>query len=102
MTADISNEVKSIIAKKLNVPVEQLMPDTKVGDLGAESLDIIEIVFSLEEKFGIDIPLRAEEATRLGSGGDKADNAETENLALLTIGGIIEAVKERADAKAKA
>jgi acyl carrier protein len=101
MTVDISDEIKSIISKKLNVPIEQLTPDRKVGDLGAESLDIIEIVFSLEERFEIDIPLRAQEATRLGSGEDKSDDSESENLVMLTIGGIIEAVKERVDAKAK-
>ena len=99
MTVDISNEVKSIIAKKLNISIDQLAPDTKVGELGAESLDIIEIVFMLEEKFAIDIPLNAKEASRLGSGGD---NAETENLASLTIADIIETVKEQVGAKAKA
>jgi acyl carrier protein len=94
MTADILHEVQSIIANKLNVSIERLAPDTKVGDLGAESLDIILVIFTLEEKFGIDIPLRAEDASRLGSGGN------TENLALMTIAGIVQAVKERVDAKA--
>jgi acyl carrier protein len=97
MTADILHEVQSIMANKLNVPIERLAPDTKVGDLGAESLDIILVIFTLEEKFGIDIPLRAEDASRLGSGGN---NTESENLALMTIAGIVQAVKEQVDAKA--
>jgi acyl carrier protein len=73
MTADILNEGKSIIADGLKVPIEKLTPETKMGDLGAESLDIIEIVFPLEERFGIDIPLRAADASRSGSRGDNAE-----------------------------
>jgi acyl carrier protein len=91
------NEVKSIISEKLTVPIDRLTPDTKMGDLGAESLDIIEIVFTLEEKFGIDIPLRAEEASRLASSENDEDTAK---LALLTIAGIAQVVEERIAAKA--
>jgi acyl carrier protein len=93
---DILNVVKLIISKEINVPIEQLTSDTKIGDLGADSLSIIQIVFALEEKFGINIPLQADEASRLAS---REDNADSENLASMTIAGIGRTVQERVDAK---
>jgi acyl carrier protein len=98
MTADILYQVRSIIAQHLNVPIERLAPDTKVNDLGGGSLDVILIIFALEEKFGIDIPLRGKDAARLGSGGD---STESENLPLITIEDIVQVIKERVDAKAE-
>ena len=61
----IIDDVRSIIAQSLKLPVEKLTPETRLEELGAESLDVIEIVFALEEKYDIAIPLRADEATRL-------------------------------------
>jgi acyl carrier protein len=66
--AAIIDDVRSIIAKSLNIPAERLTPETRLDELGAESLDVIEIVFALEEKFDITIPLKADEATRLTTG----------------------------------
>jgi acyl carrier protein len=65
----IIDDVRSIIAKSLHIPVEQLVPDARLDELGAESLDIIEIVFELEEKFNITIPLKADDATRVSASG---------------------------------
>ena len=98
MTVDILEEVKLIMSKVLKVPIEQLMPDTRMGDLGAESLDVIEIVFNLEEKFGIDIPLQANEALR--PVGSTVDNVDSEYLEQMTIAGIAQLVKEQVEAKA--
>ena len=95
---DILDEVKLIISKGLKVPIDQLMPDTRMGDLGAESLDVIEIVFNLEEKFGIDIPLQANEALR--PVGSTVDNVDSEYLEQMTIAGIAQLVKEQVEAKA--
>src|ERR1700736_5662205 len=97
MTVDILEEVKLIISKGLKVPIEQLMPDTRMGDLGAEPLDVIEIVFNLEEKFGIDIPLQANEALR--PVGSTVDNVDSEYLEQMTIAGIAQLVKEQVEAK---
>jgi len=54
---NVSDEVKAIIAKGLTISVDHLEDGQKLGDLGAESIDVIEIVFTLEEKFDIDIDL---------------------------------------------
>ena len=61
--------VKEIIAKDLEVGVQQLTPEAKfIEDLGADSLDIVELVMALEEEFGLDIP--DEDAEKLKTVGD--------------------------------
>lgn len=55
---EVADEVKRVIAAGLKLPVEQLRDETKLEDLGAESLDMIEIVFDLEEKFNIDMTVK--------------------------------------------
>jgi len=62
---DIIDEVRKIIADSLKIPVDRLAPDTKLEELGAESLDVIEIVFGLEEKFDITVPFKADQGTRV-------------------------------------
>jgi acyl carrier protein len=63
------DRVKELIAKELDVDVKQLTPDAKfIEDLGADSLDIVELVMALEEEFGLDIP--DEEADKLKTIGD--------------------------------
>ena len=72
---EVIDDVRSIIAKSLKIPVERLTPDSRLDDMGAESLDVIEIVFGLEEKFNITVPLKADEGTRLSTSG-KSGNQE--------------------------
>ena len=63
------DKVKEIIAKELEVEAKQLTPEAKfIEDLGADSLDIVELVMALEEEFGIDIP--DEDADKLKTVGD--------------------------------
>ena len=63
------DKVKEIIAKELEVDVKQLTNEAKfIEDLGADSLDIVELVMALEEEFGIDIP--DEDAEKLKTVGD--------------------------------
>ena len=69
MAAYSEDRVKEIIAKELEVEVKQLTPDAKfIEDLGADSLDIVELVMALEEEFGMDIP--DEDADKLKTVGD--------------------------------
>jgi acyl carrier protein len=66
------DRVKEIIAKELEVDVKQLASEAKfVEDLGADSLDIVELVMALEEEFGIDIA--DEDADKLKTVGDAMD-----------------------------
>ncbi|MCC6887004.1 MAG: hypothetical protein IT536_00485 [Hyphomicrobiales bacterium] len=51
----IIDDIKAIVANSLKVPVEQLKDDSTLEAVGAASIDIIEIIYELEEKFDIDI-----------------------------------------------
>jgi len=74
------DRVKEIIAKELEVDVKQLTPEAKfIEDLGADSLDIVELVMELEEAFGIDIP--DEDADKLKSVGDAMTYLKTQTAA---------------------
>ena len=65
----VSDKVKSIIVEQLGVNPDQVTPDAKfIEDLGADSLDTVELVMALEEEFGQEIP--DEEAEKLQSVGD--------------------------------
>ncbi|MBL9169325.1 MAG: acyl carrier protein [Verrucomicrobiales bacterium] len=65
----IEERVKAIIVEQLNVNPDQVTPDAKfIEDLGADSLDTVELVMALEENFGNEIP--DEEAEKLQSVGD--------------------------------
>ena len=59
---DVLNEVKQVIGKQARVPIDQLTADTRLEDIGIESIDVIEIVFALEEKFGVTLPFNANES----------------------------------------
>jgi acyl carrier protein len=53
----IEDKVKKIIAEKLSVDLEEVVPEASfVDDLGADSLDLVELIMSMEEEFDIDIP----------------------------------------------
>lgn len=50
-------KIKSIIAEQLGVKPEEVTPNASfIDDLGADSLDTVELVMALEEEFGIEIP----------------------------------------------
>ena len=68
MTVD-TQKIKSIIAEQLGVKSEEVIDNAKfVEDLGADSLDIVELVMALEEEFGVEIP--DEDAEKLTTVGD--------------------------------
>ncbi|MFC1515457.1 acyl carrier protein [Thermodesulfobacteriota bacterium] len=51
------NRVRKIIAEKLSVDLEEVIPEASfVDDLGADSLDLVELVMSMEEAFDVEIP----------------------------------------------
>ena len=53
----LNDKVKSIIAEQLGVKKEEVNENSKfIDDLGADSLDTVELVMALEEEFGIEIP----------------------------------------------
>jgi acyl carrier protein len=67
--ADIEAKVKDIIINELGVEAEKVTPEASfVEDLGADSLDTVELVMAFEEEFGIEIP--DEDAEKLQTVGD--------------------------------
>ena len=65
----IEDRVKDIIVEQLGVNADQVTPEAKfIEDLGADSLDTVELVMAFEEEFGIEVP--DEEAEKLLSVGD--------------------------------
>ncbi|MDD4909937.1 MAG: acyl carrier protein [Candidatus Omnitrophica bacterium] len=53
----VAEKVKAIIAEQLGVKAEEVTPTASfIDDLGADSLDTVELVMALEEEFGIEIP----------------------------------------------
>ncbi len=52
----IEDKMKLIVAEKLSVDVSEVVPDAAfVDDLGADSLDLVELIMSMEEEFDIEI-----------------------------------------------
>jgi len=69
MSDNTEQKVKDIIVEQLSVTPEQVTSEAKfVEDLGADSLDIVELVMAFEEEFGIEVP--DEEAEKLLTVGD--------------------------------
>ncbi len=76
--AAVDEKVKKIIVEQLGVDEEDVTPDASfVDDLGADSLDTVELVMAFEEEFGIEIP---------------DEDAEK----ILTVQNVIDYIKERA------
>ena len=80
MNADLAKRVEAIIVEQLGVTPEEVVPEASfIDDLGADSLDIVELVMAMEEEFDIEIP------------DEHADR-------LQTIGSAVESLKERLEA----
>ena len=80
MSGDLTKRVEAIIVEQLGVTAEEVVPEASfIDDLGADSLDIVELVMAMEEEFDIEIP------------DEHADR-------LQTIGSAVEYLKERLQA----
>eukprot|EP00629_Pelagomonadales_sp_RCC1024_P002642 CAMPEP_0119260544 /NCGR_PEP_ID=MMETSP1329-20130426/874_1 /TAXON_ID=114041 /ORGANISM="Genus nov. species nov., Strain RCC1024" /LENGTH=109 /DNA_ID=CAMNT_0007259969 /DNA_START=56 /DNA_END=385 /DNA_ORIENTATION=- len=67
MFADVEGKLKEIVAEQLGVEQASITAEASfAGDLGADSLDVVEMVMKIEEEFGVELPdERAEEVQNL-------------------------------------
>jgi acyl carrier protein len=80
MAADTLDRVKKIIVEQLGVEPTEVTPEASItDDLGADSLDQVELVMAFETEFGIDIP--DEEAEKIKSVGDAVAKIEAVSAA---------------------
>jgi acyl carrier protein len=98
MTVEMLDEIKRIISKRVEVPFEQVTHDTRLEDLGAGSLEVIEIVYDIEERFGISVPIKPGESSLLLETETQGTKSTVE---LGTIGDIARAVQFLVDAKSR-
>lgn len=76
--SSIADKVKSIVVEQLGVSEDQVTDEAKfIEDLGADSLDQVELVMALEEEFGSDIP--DEDAEKLTTVGDAIKYIESKS-----------------------
>ncbi|MGX7894989.1 acyl carrier protein [Tsuneonella sp. HG222] len=67
--SDTADRVKKIVVEHLGVEDDKVVPDASfIDDLGADSLDIVELVMAFEEEFGVEIPDDA--AEKINTVGD--------------------------------
>ncbi|MGL2720250.1 acyl carrier protein, partial [Helicobacter pylori] len=77
---NLFEDIQAVIAEQLNVDAAQVTPEAEfVKDLGADSLDVVELIMALEEKFGIEIP--DEQAEKIVNVGDVVKYIEGNKLA---------------------
>lgn len=76
----VNDKITEIIVEQLGVKAEEVTPEASfVDDLGADSLDTVELVMALEEEFGIEIP--DEDAEKIQTVGDAIKYIEEKSAA---------------------
>jgi acyl carrier protein len=74
--ASVFDRVKAIVVEQLGVEADQVTPQSKfVEDLGADSLDVVELVMALEEEFDLEIP--DEDAEKIATVGEASKYIES-------------------------
>jgi acyl carrier protein len=70
--ATVEEKIKKIICEQLDVPEKDVVPEASfVDDLGADSLDQVELIMAMEEEFDVSIP--DEDAEKIGTVQDAVD-----------------------------
>jgi acyl carrier protein len=71
----VEDKIREIIVEQLGVSAEEVVPEASfIDDLGADSLDIVELVMAIEEEFGLEIP--DEDAERMQNISDAISYVE--------------------------
>ena len=63
--AELGSRIRTIVSDQLGVATDEIRSDSKIADdLGADSLDVVELVMQLEDEFDIEVPDEAAETIR--------------------------------------
>jgi acyl carrier protein len=89
--ANVENDVLDIIAKQANLERGKLTRDAKMAELDIQSLDIVEIIFAIEEKFDITVPYNANDPSGVAAG-----------VSFNTIGDVVDAIQNLVNEQAAA
>lgn len=76
MTDQVEKDIVEIIREATRAPEAEMMSSTPLEELGVDSLDFVEMLFMVEERFGIDVPYNANDPTAefaFATVGDVAD-----------------------------
>jgi acyl carrier protein len=88
MSDQVEKDIVEIIREATRSPEAEMMSSTPLEELGVDSLDFVEMLFMVEERFGIDVPYNA--------------NDPTAEFAFTTVGDVAEAVRRLMQRKALA
>ena len=77
------DEILDIVAQKAIIDRSKLTPNVKLTDLNVSSLDMVEVIFALEDRFGVQLPF----------------NANTSAKEILTVGDVIAMVETKLNEK---
>ncbi|PTV96904.1 acyl carrier protein [Rhodobacter aestuarii] len=64
MRPDMQDQILSIIAREAAMEPNEVRPDMTLEDLGLDSLGLVEMIFSIEETFGVSVPFNANEPSQ--------------------------------------
>ena len=93
---DAADEIKGIIGKVLKIEPGALKAESRLSELAADSLDLIEMVYMFEERFDISMELEARESSFAVK---IKRNGQVQNVEFNTVGEIIDVVRQIVDAK---
>jgi acyl carrier protein len=93
---DAADEIKGIIGKVLKIEPGALKAESRLSEMAADSLDLIEMVYMFEERFDISMELEARESSFAVK---IKRNSQVQNVEFNTVGEIIDVVRQIVDAK---
>lgn len=64
MADTIESVLRKVIAKQANLEESEVKPESTLDELGVGSLDLVEIIMSIEDEYGVEVPLDANEAAK--------------------------------------
>jgi acyl carrier protein len=80
MSDDVSDRIRQIIAEQAMVEPDDVTAETKLEDIGLDSLAVVEVVFAIEENFDVTVPYNA-------------NDPSASEFQLTTVGAVIDGVK---------